>query len=261
MIIKNRLNTAKKITRNYAATVFLIISLPSSLQQQHIKTLFEKIIYFLKLIISHFCMIIFLAALTACSNKKRNRVFYKYPPHTVQDVIVGKYSKDKTYTINSKKYQTIKDIEYYKQDGLASWYGKKHNGKLTASGEYFDSNKLTCAHRTLPLGSAVKVTSAETGKSIILLVTDRGPFPKKNNHNRVIDVSEGAAKALGFKSHGLIKVRVEYLEEETKLLSKLRNDQQIDNRKLSKSHKTRGQKIVNKLVHRLNSNDRTCVSV
>jgi len=95
------------------------------------------------------------------------------------------------------------------QEGMASWYGKEFDGKPTASGERFDMNALTAAHRTLPLGTTVRVTNLENGREAILEVNDRGPFVK----GRILDCSYGAAKELGFAGAGLARVRLEVLEE------------------------------------------------
>jgi rare lipoprotein A len=91
--------------------------------------------------------------------------------------------------------------------GLASWYGAKHHGKRTASGEIFDQNKFTAAHRTLPWGSIVKVTNLENGKAVEVRINDRGPFTK----GRIIDLSRAAARALGMVQSGVSPVRMELL--------------------------------------------------
>lgn len=94
------------------------------------------------------------------------------------------------------------------QIGQASWYGKEHDGKKTASGETFDMEEMTAAHRTLPMNSKVKVTSLSNGKSVIVKVNDRGPFSK----GRIIDVSRSAAKKLDMITKGTDKVKIEVLE-------------------------------------------------
>lgn len=95
------------------------------------------------------------------------------------------------------------------QEGMASWYGKEFDGKPTASGERFDMHALTAAHRTLPLGTTVRVTNLENGREATLKVNDRGPFVK----GRILDCSYGAAQELGFAGAGLARVRVEVLQE------------------------------------------------
>ena len=95
----------------------------------------------------------------------------------------------------------------YVQVGVASWYGPQRQGRLTASGQVFDMHKMTAAHRTLPLMTRARVTNLKNGKSIDVVINDRGPAIK----SRVIDLSEGAAKKLGMKKQGLAMVRVEAL--------------------------------------------------
>lgn len=93
------------------------------------------------------------------------------------------------------------------ETGLASWYGAKHQGKRTASGEIFDQKKFTAAHRTLPWGSIVKVTNLDNGKSVEVRINDRGPF----TNGRVIDLSRAAARALGMVESGVSPARLELL--------------------------------------------------
>lgn len=99
------------------------------------------------------------------------------------------------------------------QHGQASWYGGKHHGRRTASGERFDKNKLTAAHRTLPFGTVVRVTNSKNDKSVVVRINDRGPFGKKR---RIIDVSEAAAEKLGMIRSGVVPVTVEVLEKPVK---------------------------------------------
>lgn len=91
--------------------------------------------------------------------------------------------------------------------GLASYYADKYHGKATASGEVFDTNEFTAAHRTLPFGTRVKVTHLENHRSVIVRINDRGPFVE----GRVIDVSRAAAEELQFVRAGLAKVRLEII--------------------------------------------------
>lgn len=94
--------------------------------------------------------------------------------------------------------------------GKASWYGPGFTGKKTASGALFDDAKLTAAHKTLPLGTKVKVTNLENGRSVRVEINDRGPFVG----NRVIDLSRAAAHALGMVENGVVQVRIEPAEDE-----------------------------------------------
>ncbi|SRR5712692_8612470 len=91
------------------------------------------------------------------------------------------------------------------QTGGASWYGPQHQGKQTASGTTYDQVAFTAAHRSLPFGSKVKVTNLANGKSVEVEITDRGPFAE----NRIIDVSQAAAKALDMIESGTATVRLE----------------------------------------------------
>ncbi len=93
-------------------------------------------------------------------------------------------------------------------EGVASWYGYPHHGRLTASGRRFDMYELTAAHRTLPLGTRLLVTNLVDGRSVIVTITDRGPFVK----NRVIDLSYAAAREIGMIARGTAPVQLELLE-------------------------------------------------
>jgi rare lipoprotein A len=95
------------------------------------------------------------------------------------------------------------------QVGLASWYGPGFHGDPTASGEIFDQREMVAAHRSLPLGSVVRVTNLENGRRIILRVIDRGPYGRNYRKGTIIDVSRGAAQRLDFIRDGLVRVRVE----------------------------------------------------
>jgi rare lipoprotein A (peptidoglycan hydrolase) len=90
------------------------------------------------------------------------------------------------------------------QVGVASWYGGEFHGNRTASGDRFNQHAMTAAHRSLPLGTPVRVTNLENGRSVVVRVTDRGPFV----HGRVIDVSQAAARSLGMVRSGTARVRV-----------------------------------------------------
>lgn len=93
----------------------------------------------------------------------------------------------------------------YDKRGAASWYGHAQHGDVTASGQPFDMNGLTAAHRTLAFGTRVKVTNLKNGHAVILTINDRGPFAR----GRLIDVSRRAARDLGFPETDMAPVRVE----------------------------------------------------
>jgi rare lipoprotein A len=94
------------------------------------------------------------------------------------------------------------------QEGEASYYADSLNGNKTASGEIYDKNALTAAHRSLPFGTKVRVTYLETGKSVVVVINDRGPHAD----SRIIDLSGAAAKQLGLVDAGHGKVRLEVIE-------------------------------------------------
>jgi rare lipoprotein A len=91
------------------------------------------------------------------------------------------------------------------QVGLASYYGRAHDGRRTASGEVFDMHAMTAAHRTLPFGTRVRVTNLGNGRRVVVRINDRGPHKRK----RIIDLSYGAARELGLVGVGVAQVRVE----------------------------------------------------
>jgi len=91
--------------------------------------------------------------------------------------------------------------------GVASWYGHPYHGRKAANGEKYDMNRLTAAHRLLPFGTRVRVSSLRNARMVEVRITDRGPFVE----GRLIDLSRAAARVLGFQRAGLERVRVEVL--------------------------------------------------
>ena len=142
------------------------------------------------------CALLSILLLTACGTSK--------PPY--KGIKIGK-----PYEVNGQIY-----VPKYKPDydevGIASWYGPGFHGGHTASGERYDQNDLTAAHKTLPLPSLVRVTNLDNGMSAVLRVNDRGPFVSR----RIIDLSKGSAIKLGVYRSGTAKVRVEFLDKETR---------------------------------------------
>ncbi|MDR1365498.1 MAG: septal ring lytic transglycosylase RlpA family protein [Holosporales bacterium] len=108
----------------------------------------------------------------------------------------------------------------YNAVGYASWYGHEAHGNLTASGMKFDCRRLSAAHKTLPLPCVVRITNLENGRSLKVLVNDRGPFFKPKG--RIIDVSLGVAKALRGYNKGVFRVQVKCLPEESRIAALLR---------------------------------------
>jgi rare lipoprotein A len=99
--------------------------------------------------------------------------------------------------------------EKFYQTGMASWYGREFNGKKTASGERFNMNELTAAHKTLPFGTLVKVKNFDNGKTVTVRINDRGPYRGK----RIIDLSYGAAKKIGMLKGGQTQVGLAVLKK------------------------------------------------
>ena len=98
-----------------------------------------------------------------------------------------------------------KDAWKNEMEGIASWYGEDFNGRLTASGEVYDMYKYTAAHKTLPLGTVVKVTNEDNGQTTEVTVNDRGPYVK----GRIIDLSRTAGRAIGMRETGTANVKLE----------------------------------------------------
>ncbi|WP_281351914.1 septal ring lytic transglycosylase RlpA family protein [Microvirga makkahensis] len=175
-------------------------------------------------------------AVANCSSKVRGGIDPKYGVAPSPKVVAdgrpipkggGRNMVGKPYTIAGKTYvptETPRPVE-----GLASWYGANFHGRMTANGEIFDRDSIAAAHTTMPLPSYARVTNLQNGHSMVVRVNDRGPF----HGNRVIDVSERAAAALGFHRQGTARVRVEYLgrastngSDDRILLASLRTDGQ-----------------------------------
>ncbi len=118
----------------------------------------------------------------------------------------GVYKVGQPYKIDGRWYYPEFDPNY-DEVGIASWYGSDFHGHATANGETFDRHELTAAHPTLPLPSIVRVTNLANHRQVELRVNDRGPFVG----DRLIDLSEEAARELGFERQGLARVRVQFV--------------------------------------------------
>ncbi len=153
---------------------------------------------------THIRKILFLSAalftllLSACASHQR--------AYSSQDQSQSTRQKpgQKPYTVNGKRYEPLSSHEGFVQEGVASSYGKDFHGRKTSNGEVFDMNAMTAAHKTLPLSVYVKVRHKRTGKEIIVRINDRGPFVRE----RIIDLSEGAARKLDMIQEGLAAVKV-----------------------------------------------------
>ncbi len=129
--------------------------------------------------------------------------------------------KNSPYRVKGKKYypMTVAKAQHYNETGIASWYGNEtlnqKDGHMTANGEAFNPNALSAAHKHLPLPTNVKVTNLENGRTVVVRVNDRGPFPSDHNPasgQRIIDLSYAAAKQLRFDTKGTARVRVETID-------------------------------------------------
>ncbi|MGO4525442.1 septal ring lytic transglycosylase RlpA family protein [Microvirga sp. 2MCAF35] len=175
-------------------------------------------------------------ALTAanCSSNVRGGIDPKYGVAPSPKVVAdgqpvpkggGREMVGKPYTVAGRTY--VPNETPRSSEGLASWYGSNFHGRMTANGEVFDRDSVAAAHTTMPLPSYARVTNLQNGHSMIVRVNDRGPF----HGNRVIDVSERAAAALGFRQSGTARVRVDYVgrastngSDDRILLASLRTD-------------------------------------
>jgi rare lipoprotein A len=134
------------------------------------------------------------------------------PPPNLQDVPdavprdepLHRYA-NRPYEVMGVSYTPLGELEPFRQTGVASWYGKRYHGKKTSSGEVYDMYGMTAAHPTLPIPSYARVTSLDSGKSVIVRINDRGPF----HSDRVIDLSYTAAYKLGLLGRGSGRVTVE----------------------------------------------------
>lgn len=114
----------------------------------------------------------------------------------------------KPYTVAGKTYYPIKSAKGFSETGVASWYGKEFHGRKTASGERYNQNNMTAAHKTLPFGTRVRVKNRDNGKNVVVVINDRGPFAK----GRIIDVSRAAAKKLDMIGAGTAKVSIKVVD-------------------------------------------------
>lgn len=130
------------------------------------------------------------------------------------EIAKGHYKIGNPYKIKGVWYYPAVNYSY-SETGVASWYGPNFHKKPTANGQIFDMNAITAAHKTLPLPSMVRVTNLKNGRSLKILVNDRGPFAR----GRVIDLSRRSAQLLGFERAGTAPVRVEVIADESRRLA------------------------------------------
>ncbi len=151
-----------------------------------------------------------LPALSACAARKDSAPSTPAAPGQMREVIPKAEPRSASgnpafYEVRGKRYYVLNDAIGYRERGVASWYGKKFHGRLTATGERYDMYAASAAHKTLPLPAYARVTNLENGRNIIVRINDRGPFVA----NRLIDLSYGAAVELDMIRNGTSFVEVE----------------------------------------------------
>ena len=154
---------------------------------------------------------IIIFCLFACAREKYYVKPVTPPPSKV--IVLPEIEKGKIptpYEVNGKRYYPLPDSEGFVQHGKASWYGKKFHGKPTSSGEIFNMYEKSAAHKTLPMGTYVKVLNLSNKKYTIVRINDRGPFVK----GRIIDLSYAAAKGMGLIGPGVADVKIVALGRE-----------------------------------------------
>jgi rare lipoprotein A len=134
-------------------------------------------------------------------------------PEDVADAVprdepLARYGNHSPYEVFGKTYHVLPSSKGYHKQGVASWYGSKFHGRRTSSGEPYDMHLATAAHKSLPLPTYAEVRNLDNGKKVIVKINDRGPF----KHDRLIDMSYGAALRLGMTGTGTARVDVRVID-------------------------------------------------
>lgn len=156
--------------------------------------------------VTYLCILVLVSSLAGCASSGTRTA--RQAPNQNAEVRARTPSEPGTYEVFGKNYRVLPDSHGYLEIGIASWYGRKFHGKLTANGERYDMYVPSAAHRTLPLPTYVKVTNLNNQRRIIVRVNDRGPF----HSDRLIDLSYKAALELGFVEAGTAPVVVEAVD-------------------------------------------------
>lgn len=149
------------------------------------------------------CSVISGSSQRLVSDLRETEAFSKLTP-AVNGAVLGRESREENAASSHARPSALRNI------GDASWYGPGFRGKKTASGDTFDDEKFTAAHKTLPLGSKVRVTNLSNRKVVEVEINDRGPFVE----GRIIDLSQAAARTLGMVDGGTAKVQIELLRDD-----------------------------------------------
>jgi len=142
------------------------------------------------------------AALTACSHGRPPAS--PAPDETLRKPPPASSAKTRPYKVLGRWYYPLENARGFEETGLASWYGKKFHGRKTANGETYDMYGISAAHKTLPLGTYVRVHHMQNGRTLDVRINDRGPFVR----GRIIDLSYGAAQRLGVVGPGTAPVKI-----------------------------------------------------
>ena len=142
----------------------------------------------------------------------REPYYIRAPDGTERKVVALPRGEEKTrpYTINGQRYYPLPKADGFVQYGKASWYGGKFHGRRTANGEIYDMNQKTAAHKTLPMGTYVKVLNLSNRKYSVVRINDRGPFVK----GRIIDLSRAVAEEIDLIGPGVVDVKIVALGKE-----------------------------------------------
>lgn len=166
---------------------------------------------------SKFCLLcVLLLSLTACA---RGVYRVKIPEERVKKLIVlpekGRVPSMRPYVVHGKRYYPLSKADGFVQRGQASWYGKQFHGRRTASGEIFDMYRKSAAHKTLPLGTYVRVRNLSNRKETVARINDRGPFVK----GRIIDLSYASANEIDLVKPGICQAEIVALGKEVGIVN------------------------------------------
>ncbi|MBV9622866.1 MAG: septal ring lytic transglycosylase RlpA family protein [Acidobacteria bacterium] len=153
-------------------------------------------------------LIAVIVLLTGCAHKPVTVAVPSPPPAAPTEATVAAKTSTRLPEPGAAVEVPIPAQPLLVETGVASWYGAPYHSRRSSDGKFYDMHAMTAAHRTLPLGTIVKVTNPQNGNSVVVRITDRGPFVK----GRIIDLSQAAAKQLGMIQKGTTEVRVEVLE-------------------------------------------------
>jgi rare lipoprotein A len=149
--------------------------------------------------------VVLMVLLTGCSHKPEAAYSPPPPPAATSATAPAVSVPAPVPSLTADEQFVDTHTPIYSESGVASWYGPPYHNRVGANGAVFDENGISAAHRTLPMGSLIRVTNVKTGQSAVMRVTDRGPFVA----GRILDLSIGAAKAVGLWRAGTGEVRID----------------------------------------------------